>query len=122
MKVIAQPFYDGNVRYIVESILVVLFGLPVLLLGSVSTVFASLCLGQLSNKNKLLLSFAAFAGIGIVQSTVSGLVSTSAFVFNTALTAAADTMILVRIILSFLLMCACNWVSLWILNKKLNLE
>ena len=112
---------------LLESLLLVVVGV----LGQVLTIYASITVGNMSSKHKILLSIGTFLGFGVIEQIVISILLTSfgGGYLNWVQEAAHSDQILATqyLLLSLLIYAlvfgaAYYFLTNWMLKKKLNLE
>ncbi|MGX8711374.1 hypothetical protein ACRQU7_11625 [Caproiciproducens sp. R1] len=120
----------GAYMILLESLLLVVAGV----LCQVLTIYASITVGNMSSKHKILLSIGAYLGFGVIEQIVTSILLTSFggnFTryfswLNTAANSdqvlAAQYLLLVLLVYMLVFGVAYYFLTNWMLKKKLNLE
>ena len=115
-------------QLLIEVILVLIIGI----LACTLQIYASIVIGNLCSKHKMLAGFGAFVGFGIVQQIIgSTVLSNMIYNFTFSITHSSSTMasfytmrsfLLVVIIFNLVFSVIFYFITEWMLRKKLNLE
>ena len=131
-KGFVEEVYDGNVAYFIIYLILMLVSGIVSVVHSIFMGYASISIGQLASKNKVLASIGAYFGIliivGMISNTLSQTFFFSASVFDDMKTlpgrmgAVSIGSTLAMCILSAVLAVGGYFITHYMMRKKLNLE